>query len=266
MKLPPPVRFGRPRPDEKDVLEGDRLFTEAYAELERDFWLKKSEWTLEEAVAISFGRDPRYVNWSAVEPYSSSSRYAYEYYKRREIVLSARNQGHLPDPIASTHFVRWALWIDLPCAVADYDLADPRLPSMASTAMSQSTAGIQVDPLQTNRSIKDLLARAETQLEQSKARVQELEARVQQLEQELADAQEQRPMKAPERSALTMLVYAMARSAYGYDPARLKNEATSKILRALNRFELSLDEKTIRRHLKQANSEVQKLKPWKNPD
>jgi hypothetical protein len=255
---PFPFEFGTSN-YKKEALKGDRLFTEAYTELERDFWLKKTRWTLEQAIAISFGRDPRHVNWSTVEPYYSSSPHAYEYYKRRELVLDAHAQEYLPDPIPSAEFIRWALRIDLPCAVAEYELYNHAPPSQPSSVLMQSTPTVHPDPLQTDPKLKDLLR-------QTQAECARLEARVQQLEQELEDVQEQRAMKAPERSALTMLVYAMARGAYGYDPAKIKDTATSKILSALVRFELSLDEKTIRKYLKQVHDDVQKLKPRKNRD
>ncbi len=55
MKLGPfPYKFGTSN-YRKEALRGDRLFTEAYTELERDLWLKKAEWTLEQSVAISIG-------------------------------------------------------------------------------------------------------------------------------------------------------------------------------------------------------------------
>ncbi|MBF9235430.1 hypothetical protein [Microvirga alba] len=242
-----------------EALDGDRLFTDADTELERDFWLKKPRWTLEQAIAISFGRDPRYVNWTTVEPYASSSNHAYEYYKRRLIVLDTHAEGYLPDPIPSAEFIRWTLRINLHCDVGEYELYGHAPPSWPPSVPMQSTPTARPDALQTDPKLTDLLR-------QTQAECARLEARVQQLEQELELAEEQRVMKAPERSALTMLVYAMARGLYGYDPSRLKGDATSKILRALDRFDLSLDEKTIRKYLRQAHNEVQKLKPRENQD
>jgi len=266
MKLPPPVQFGRPRPHEREGLKGDRIFTEAHTELERDFWLKKSEWTLEEAIAISIGRDPRYVNWSAVEPYSSSSRHAYEYYKRREIVLSAHNQGHLPDPIPAADFIRWTLRIDLDCAVGEYELFNHAPSSMASAVMSQSTPGTQVDLQHTDPHLVSLLKKAEAECEEHKASAQELQARVQELEDELARAQEPRSIKALELSTFARLVHAMARDGYCYDPSKNKSTATKDIGDALDLVGLGLHEQTIRTYLRKADDEVQKFKPRKTRD
>lgn len=249
---PKPFRFGdfSSAPLE-DTREGDELFTSKRYELDRSYWLRLASWSLEEAVAISLGRDPRYVNWSTVEKYTNASEHAYQYALRRETVFRAKDAGYLPDPVLAEHFLDWILRVNLLCPVGHHDLY-PHTPFYVPSPV----AGVPPDPTQADPNILSLLA--ETQ-----AKCEELKERNQQLEKELAAAQERREMSAPQRSALTKLVYAMARDKYKYDPNASRSSATSRIENALTNAELRMDPKTIREHLQMSAKEVQKLKPRK---
>lgn len=249
---PKPFRFGDSSTASfEDTREGDELFTNNSYELDRIYWLRLAWWSLEEAVAISLGRDPRYVNWLTVEKYTNASEHAYQYALRRETIFRAKDAGHLLDPTLAGHFLTWVLRVNLPCSVDHYEL-----PPHTPLYMPSLEPGVQPDPMQTDPNLMSLLS--ETQ-----ARNEELKATNQQLERELTAAQERREVSAPARSALMKLVYAMAKEKYGYNPNASRSSTTSKIRDDLNFVGLDMDPKRIREYLEMAAKEVQKPKSQK---
>lgn len=66
-------------------------------------------WTLDEAVALSFGRDPARVTLKSVKPYAPTSSFAAEYVKRAEEVKRAAQAGLIRDPVSPVDFLERAL-------------------------------------------------------------------------------------------------------------------------------------------------------------
>jgi len=56
------------------------------ANAEQD-WSKMAHWTLDEAVALSFGKAPELVHWQIISKYVQLSRFAVEYQRRRELAV-----------------------------------------------------------------------------------------------------------------------------------------------------------------------------------
>lgn len=78
----------------------------AHADL--DHWSKMADWTLEQALALSFERDPAIVNWASVSPHVPWSRFAQEYSRVRERANSHLRWKALFDPVPPTIFLAWA--------------------------------------------------------------------------------------------------------------------------------------------------------------
>ena len=78
-------------------------------------------WTLDEAVALSFGKAPEEVNWPKVEEFIERSDFAAEYQKRRELVLRAAASNQLSDPVVPAEFLGWAKNMEL-AVPSDLDL------------------------------------------------------------------------------------------------------------------------------------------------
>ena len=76
-------------------------------------------WTLEEALALSFGKDPERVNTKLLAPYASAGPVARRYMQRWDQMRRAKSVGQLWDPVLPTIFLAWArnLGIDLPDAL-----------------------------------------------------------------------------------------------------------------------------------------------------
>jgi hypothetical protein len=219
--------------------KGNQLFTSEHTELEREFWLIQASWELDEAVAISLGRDPRDVNWPIVEPYSGSSSHAYEYEKRWVTVMRAREQGLLLDPVAPADFIRWATSLGLYCAVAEDELPCPPAPGSepAPSRPPHSVEHSAAVPPKTNSKRQD----------------------ARRSEEELSNAWEDRELNPQERRSLLTLLYGMSRHSYEYDPSKKKSSTVSLIQTALETNGVRLDRKTIKKYLEEADSLVQEL-------
>lgn len=72
------------------------------------FWAGFDFWTIDEAVALTFGRNPEVVNWKVVLPYSSGWPFPEEYARRRKLVKRACKLGALTNPIKPAAFLKWA--------------------------------------------------------------------------------------------------------------------------------------------------------------
>lgn len=104
---------------EKEIKEGeDRkeqgyFFNQLNAKADFDYWSKATYWTLEEAIALSFGKDPKKVSWKTIEQYSTSSL-VNAYRNLRELAVRAKNWKKLFDPVYPIIFVKWTKDNDIP--------------------------------------------------------------------------------------------------------------------------------------------------------
>lgn len=79
-------------------------------------WLNTSFWTIEEAVSLSLGKDPRRVNSELLEQVVGFSSFVETYRHRLLQVTRAVQAGYLTEQIAPNSFIEWATQtaIDLP--------------------------------------------------------------------------------------------------------------------------------------------------------
>ena len=47
--------------------EHDRFFNQPHAKADFAYWIKAAHWTLDEAIALSFGRAPEHVSWEKLK-------------------------------------------------------------------------------------------------------------------------------------------------------------------------------------------------------
>lgn len=72
------------------------------------FWARFDFWTIDEAVALTFGRNPEVVNWNVVSPYSIGWPFPKEYERRPKLVKRGFESGDLTDLIKPADFLKWA--------------------------------------------------------------------------------------------------------------------------------------------------------------
>jgi len=90
--------------------ERNRFFNQSTSNADYEHWCKATYWTLDEAIALSFGKDPEQVNWGKLKDYHSSppSTFVDEYRKKRDLAIRAKNFNQLYDPILPSLFLAWA--------------------------------------------------------------------------------------------------------------------------------------------------------------
>lgn len=94
--------------------EQSRFFNLQSANADFVHWSKAAHWTLDEAIALSFGKSPDIVSWPDVEKYTHVSPFAKEYAKRRDLALRALPWKKLFDPVLPSIFLSWAKELSLP--------------------------------------------------------------------------------------------------------------------------------------------------------
>ncbi|MEO6824167.1 MAG: hypothetical protein ABI167_05480 [Nitrosospira sp.] len=91
-----------------ELEESKKFYNLLSANADFVYWGKIEHWTLDEAIALSFGKTPEIVSWKTIEPLTNSSTFAKEYAKRRELAIRAHYWKKLYDPILPSIFLAWA--------------------------------------------------------------------------------------------------------------------------------------------------------------
>ena len=91
-----------------DREEAQRFFNQPWAEADFEHWSKAAHWTLDEAIALSFGKAPAVVSWQTVKGYVGISRFATQYARVRDLALRATHWQQLYDPVLPGIFLAWA--------------------------------------------------------------------------------------------------------------------------------------------------------------
>lgn len=91
--------------------ERDRFFNQPSSNADYDHWCKATYWTLDEAIALSFGKDPEQVSWDILKNHHSypPSPFVEQYRKIRDLAIRAKNYNQLYDPILPGLFLAWAI-------------------------------------------------------------------------------------------------------------------------------------------------------------
>jgi len=84
-----------------------RFFNRPDAAADFSFWAKQACWSLDEAVALILGKEPKVVNWDRIAPMTPSSEFARRFSDIREHLIKARRNGQLIDPVRPDQFFRW---------------------------------------------------------------------------------------------------------------------------------------------------------------
>ena len=91
-----------------ELEEQQRFFNLPSAGADFAHWSKAAHWTLDEAIALCFGKAPDVVNWKNVSPYTKISPFAATYESVRDLALRATVWKQLYDPVLPGIFLAWA--------------------------------------------------------------------------------------------------------------------------------------------------------------
>jgi hypothetical protein len=92
----------------------DRFFNLPGANADLAYWSRFPIWSLEAAVALSFGKNPDVVTWNRVKPHLQFSPFATEYRRVLELAYDARDSGLLDNFEEPGFFIAWAKRAGIP--------------------------------------------------------------------------------------------------------------------------------------------------------
>lgn len=255
-----------------DREEQERFFNQPHAQADYDHWSKAAHWTLDEAIALSFGRAPEVVRWERLQSLTElGSPFVYQYARRRDLALRAKTWKQLYDPVLPGFFLAWAKRTDIAVPpeltaavekrgvqVADwksnYDDALATLNSQKESYEKQVAGwreAFDKAKAALNENHTEWMAIAADKNQQ----IAELEARIASLEQlppEASQIPAEKPLRTRERDSLLKLVIGMAVKGYVYDPKAARSDSVAEIVKDLALVGVPLDDDTVRKWLREA--------------
>lgn len=211
------------------------------AQADFEHWAKMDYWKLDEALALSFGKNPHRVVWGKLQEFRELSPLAREFEKRREIVYRSKTIKQLSDPVLPGKFIIWAL--------------EKGFKMPAELRKNVEKFGNILDWKQAydklNATYAQLNQLFDKQKELHAAEIARLEASIKNLE-EKANSITEKNLSVRERESLFKIIIGMAIIGYRYDPKADKTPTAAEIEEDLAKLGLSLNEDTIRKWLRAA--------------
>jgi len=88
--------------------ERELFFNQPSASADYEHWAKLSYWTLNEGVALWFGRDPNRVTWPLLKPFTEVSSFARQFRKALDIAERAAATDQIANSNLPGFFIAWA--------------------------------------------------------------------------------------------------------------------------------------------------------------
>ena len=210
-------------------------------------------WTLEEAVALSFGKDPDRVCSNNIAPHASHSPFAQDYMKRWKEAQRAKLAGQLWDPVLPSIFIPWASnnGIELPAEL---------ISAIKNTGLSlKNWQDLYEEAIENNKARE---AEFHQTLEELRAALSSCRADNEELPQQLKSVDvatepslDEEPNTAT-RNSMEKLIIGMAVRGYGYDSRDERSKVTSEIEGDLQRLGVGLGQETVKKYLKRSAKHV----------
>jgi hypothetical protein len=230
--------------------EEERFFNKPHATADFEHWSRQAYWTIEEGVALLFGKAPEVVSLKSLEPHRYISPFAIKFAKVHELARRASLiQEILPTNLPG-FFLAWARRLQLeadPRICNAVEAVGVRIGDWKSLYDERSAAYDRLSTLHT-----DFQAAAELREQTWTTRIAELEARLQIAEEQAGEPAENADLGPRERSTLLKLTIGMAKAYYAYDP-RQRGDAVNTITSDLHLQGISISDDTVRRWLKLAS-------------
>lgn len=232
-----------------EVEEQGRFFHQPRARADFDHYCRCSYWTVDEAVALSFGKNPEIVNWKTVEPSVGVSPFARQYSLRRDLATRAVYSKQLFERMAPSTFLVWARQTGIP---VDAGLTGR---AVASGISLQGWRDFYEELAAKSKDDQKELERLASELCQAQKRIAALQ-------QELADAASQtvqitatKDMGTRERENLQLIAFLGALRGYGYDPDK-KTDAAARMEADTDKLGVRFTDDRIRHHLSEGFGRV----------
>lgn len=194
--------------------ENSRFYNLKNANADFNHWAKADYWTLDEAVALSFGKEPKIVNLPAIQKLVDKSVFCQTYAKRYDLAKRATFCKQFNDAIPPVYFLNWAddMDFELPQGLLD------NVKNYAGRAINWRHEYVEL------KSLYDEIS------------------------------EQPKPESTRKSENLLQALAAIAMDAYGYDPDSAKSTTPKDIADALARLGQKVDPKTIRGWLKEGSA------------
>ena len=199
-----------------------KFFNHPSAIADFEHWCKATYWTLDEAIALSFGKAPEKVNWKSLDSRKSipPSPFIEKYQRVRDLALRAKSFNQLYDPVLPGIFLAWARRNDIGVPPELVKQVEARGVVIADWKDAYDKIKIEYDRLNEKLS------------------------------------ENNNELHNVERDSLLKIILGMAIAKYGYDVAANQNTATGgnagSISSDLDLHGLSLEPDTVRKYIKEA--------------
>jgi hypothetical protein len=229
--------------------EKKRFFNQEACEANFAYWSKQAYWSIDEAIVLALGKDPRKVQWENVKPYLSKSPFAKKFHEIRELAKRYVNCNQLFDPVLPGIFLAWAERMNISISDALKDAV--------------SAIGIQVadwkghydKTIEQYNQLNNLYTEALEIIKMKEKIIEVLNLRIFNFEMNQEQPHTDN-LKSTERQSLYKLVAAMAYDGYGYNPSDKKSAIPKEISDAVTeRLGENIDSDTARKWLKKATGE-----------
>lgn len=267
--------------------EEARFFNRPDCKADFAYWSKAAYWSIEEALALSFGRDPTRVNWESIKSYANVSPFVSEYARQRTLLQRAVGIQQLADGNLPGFFLAWAKRNrfsyppELEAAVeehghqiADWKSLYDKLTETSSQQLSDWKA--LYDKLsETNEQlmkqhasqIQEAFAHADEAIRQRDKLLEKcktlisvrdaLQSERDDLRQKVnVQPQPEKLLHVSVRRSMLKMILGMAKDKFNFKPNIGKSPAPQNITDALQRHGIKLDVDTVRTRLQEAAAEV----------
>ncbi|MBL0320178.1 MAG: hypothetical protein IPP74_12955 [Alphaproteobacteria bacterium] len=224
-----------------EQFENSLFFNQPTAFADYDFWSKAAYWELEEALSLSFGRNPYLVNWNNLEQYIRQSPFVGRFLKLKELIERAHDHGQLSDPISPKYYIEW---------IQRYDIEFP-------PELEELVLGIGNKPKRTSTST-NIKIEHDKMIGEKDAQILSLRNEIDDLNKQISQLTEEQLSSSQKRSAtkkiktLQKIVLGLAISKYRYNFQSQKNTCTTRIIGDLDTAGFSIDDQTLLDHLREA--------------
>ena len=244
---------------EAEQAERDQPFNQPSAAADFDCWAKMANWKIDEAIALSLGKDPRRVRWGGLQRYRHlPSPFVDEFAEKRELAMRAVKAGHLRDPTVPSEFLEWS-------KRANFHVCDKLIEAVSSCGFDptdwkkachkqERLSETLQDELELLRANYNALVNDNARLRaESEENVNRLENYFEELQRSTLESRTiEKPFHSRERESLLKMIIGMAIKGYAYDPKSTRNTTAQEIAGDLQVNGLSLDVDTVRKYLVEA--------------
>lgn len=247
------------------------FFEKPHAAADFDHWSKMPYWALEEAVSLSFGKEPSVVNWDTLKSCTNIYPFARAYERVRDLATRAYRSGQLYDHVLPGVFIGWARRLDIAFPEALEAKVVQRGGFVSDWKTAYDDLEAKYNELQKGAVVLDkafdalkdeydkALVSAASAAEESSRTIAEvkqerdaLALRVGQLEAMHALTAQEKPLSTREKESLLKLIIGMATGGYGFDPSAAKSSQVRHITDDVLAAGLTIDEDTVRKWVKEA--------------